>query len=220
MTGVDPAEAPTGPIVVCPLDFERRRLRCAGLHRRFDLQCCGPGAAGVRRWAEGRDPPGPVVLCGVAGAVRDGFPAGSAYAAAAVVDGDGRRLVPALGAGERDGPVVGSAGAALVTPDQKRAWAQRTGCDLVDLESAAFAEIAAARGWRWAVVRGVSDGPDTELPAGIDRWADETGRARLWPVLRALLGRRVTLAQLRRLRADGLAAMREAAGIVERMLEP
>ncbi len=106
----------------------------------------------------------------------------------------------------------------LTTPAAKRAWADRSGADLVDLESAAFARIATTNGWDWGIVRGVSDGPDTTLPGDIDTWVDGRGRPRPGRVLRAVLGGRVGVGRLARLRADGIAAMSAAAVVLQRML--
>ncbi len=117
------------------------------------------------------------------------------------------------------GPAVSCPDRTLTTPEAKRAWAARSGADLVDLESAAFARVADENQWRWAIVRGVSDGPDTTLPADIDTWVDAGGRTRLGRVARAVLRGRVNLAGLMRLRADGTAAMAAAAAVIERMLE-
>ncbi len=117
------------------------------------------------------------------------------------------------------GPVVSCPGRTLTSPEAKREWAARTGSDLVDLESAAFARVAEENRWRWAIVRGVSDGPDTTLPADIDTWVDAIGRTRIGRVARAMLRGRVTLGQLMRLRTDGNAAMSAAAAVIERMLK-
>jgi hypothetical protein len=207
------------PTVVCPLEFERRALDRAGLGDRCRLVCCGPGRQGVGRWAAGRDLSGPVILCGLAGAVTGSFQVRQAYAAAAVVTDDGTRLEPTLGASPDPAPLIASAEHTLVTPQAKQDWARTTGADLVDLESAAFARTAADRGWPWAIVRGVGDGPQTALPAGIDGWVDDHGRTRGSAVCRAVATGRAGVRQLLRLRSDGLAALDAAAQIIRHMLD-
>jgi len=114
--------------------------------------------------------------------------------------------------------VVSCPASTLTTPAAKRAWAERSGADLVDLESAAFARIAETRGWKWGIVRGIGDGPDATLPGEIGTWVDGRGRSRPGRVLRAVMGGRVGVGQLARLRADGIAAMTAAAVVLERML--
>ena len=155
------------------------------------------------------------MLCGLAGALNDRFAVGTACAVATVVGDDEQTRPPMT---ESAGAVVSCPPTTLTTPSAKRAWADRSGADLVDLESAAFARIAADKGWDWGIVRGVSDGPDTTLPGGIDTWVDGRGRSRPGRVLRAVLGGRVGVRRLARLRADGIAAMAAAAVVLERML--
>jgi len=119
---------------------------------------------------------------------------------------------------ESAGAVVSCPPSTLTTPAAKRAWAERSGADLVDLESAAFARIAETWGWKWGIVRGIGDGPDATLPGEIGTWVDGRGRSRPGRVLRAVMGGRVGVGQLARLRADGIAAMTAAAVVLERML--
>jgi hypothetical protein len=207
------------PIVVCPLEFERRVLRRAGLDDRCRLACCGPGPEAVVQWAAGITTSPPVILCGLAGSVSGAYPAGSAHVPAAVVADDGRRLTPTLGAGHDPAPLLGSADRTLTTPEAKRAWARRTGADLVDREAAAFAGTATDRGWQWTVVRGVGDGPQTPLPGSIDTWVDDRGRTRAGAVFRAVALGRAGIRPLIRLRSDSVAALRAAAGIIRRMLD-
>ncbi len=209
----------TEPIVVCPLEFERRVLRRAGLGNRCQLDCCGPGPQAVASWAAGLTAPVPVILCGLAGSTCDSYPPRSAHVPGAVVADDGQRLAPTLGPGGGPAPLIGSADRTLTTPQAKRDWARRSGADLVDRESAAFAEAATGRGWQWTIVRGVGDGPQTSLPEGIDAWVDDRGRTRAAAVWRAVALGRAGIRQLIRLRADSVAAMRAAAEIIRRMLD-
>ena len=65
------------------------------------------------------------------------------------------------------------------TVERKAALSRAYAAALVDCESHAFAEEASALQLRWAVVRGVSDGPKESLPAGISEWVDARGRARI-----------------------------------------
>jgi hypothetical protein len=115
--------------------------------------------------------------------------------------------------------LIGSADQTLATPQAKRDWAKRTGADLVDRESAAFARAASERGWQWTIVRGVGDGPRTLLPEGIDAWVDDRGRTRVTAVWRAVALGRAGIRQLLGLRSDGVAALRAAAEIIRRMLD-
>jgi hypothetical protein len=207
------------PIVVCPLEFERRVLHRAGLGDRCRLDCCGPGPQAVVRWATGLTPAAPVILCGLAGSVSPGYPPGSAHVPAAVLADDGQRFAPTLGLAGGPTPLLGSADRTLTTPQAKRDWAQRTGANMVDREAAAFARTAAGRDWQWSIVRGVSDGPQTPLPDCVDAWVDPRGRTRAAAVCRAIVLGRVNIRRLNRLRSDSVAALRAAAEIIQRMLD-
>ena len=210
------------PIVVCPLAFEQHWLRRAGCGRRCLLDCSGPGAPAIARWAATRRPGGPVILCGLAGSLSDAWLVGSAHVPIAVAADDGGRYAPTFGAlrGDAGGaPLFSSAPTTLTTSQARRSWAERSGADIVDLESVAFARAATAARWRWTIVRGISDGPATSLPPDIDDWVSERGRARPGMVVRALARRRVTIGQLRRLRSDSVAAMQAAARLIEQLLD-
>jgi len=204
--------------IVCALEIERRALAGAKLPA-ASVACCGPGPQGVRRWADGARPQGPVLLCGLAGALSDRCPPGAAFVAAAVIGEDGARYDPTGAWRDPDGPVIAQARAAVTTPAGRSALAERSGADLVDLESAAFGSIACSRGWPWGVVRGVSDGPDAVLPPTIGDWVDDRGRTRGGRVVAAVLTGRASPSTLRRLGRDSAAALRAVAETVRRMLD-
>jgi adenosylhomocysteine nucleosidase len=75
-----------------------------------------------------------------------------------------------------------SVDAPLADPAAKRAAGIAHAADIVDMESAAFADVSTTRGWRWAIIRGISDAVDDRLPAGIDRWTDQWGETQLGTV--------------------------------------
>ena len=103
----------------------------------------------MRVWVERQTPTTPVILCGLAGALREPFETGQAFVAEAVRLGDGSRLTPTLEMREVPGrrAVLCSAPDTLTTPESKRQCAESTGADLVDRESEAFAAAAQGRGW-------------------------------------------------------------------------
>lgn len=177
------------------------------------------GAAAVRSWVERFDAGMPVVLAGLAGGLRPGFAAGSAWVASAIVDESGRRWAPSWPA-PPDAPtaIIFESGTALTTPAAKLECARRSGADLVDMEAASFAQAASARGWRWAVVRGVSDDAAAALPQDIERWLDARGRLRPVQVCVSLLRRPALIGPVLRVRADGSKALRSAADLIERQL--
>ena len=191
-----------------------------GLARRCHLHCCGPGAEAVAGWTGTIDPgDAPVILAGLAGALRPTHRVGTAHVITEVRPENGKAIIPSWPDRHTNEPPRGGVGAAVVTsvatlvhePAFKAALAARTGADLVDLESAAFASAAASRGWRWGIVRGVSDAADSDLPADVGTWIDAAGRLR-WTALLAALRRRPALAgPLRRLGRDAREAMKAVA---------
>jgi adenosylhomocysteine nucleosidase len=170
--------------VVCPLAFESSALARTARERGWSVACSGPGAGSIRRWGQFAVlPPGSlVVLAGVAGGLADGFRAGAARVAT-VRDTNGHMWsasIPTSWTGRR--ATCLSVDAPLADPAAKRAAGIAHAADIVDMESAAFADVATTRGWRWAIIRGISDAVDDRLPAGIDRWTDQWGETQLGTV--------------------------------------
>jgi uridine phosphorylase len=139
--------------------------------------------------------PGLVVSTGCAGALRPGLVAGDLLGAREVVGPSGKRLPSDCGwleryrsAAERarvrfESGVLLSASEVLARAEQKRAARERTGCDAVDLESAAVAAQAARRGIPFAAVRAILDSEATSFPPGV---ADSRGHPRFGAIAAAI----------------------------------
>jgi hypothetical protein len=97
--------------------------------------------------------------------------------------------------------------------------AARTGADLVDLESAAFARAATAAGWRWLIVRGVSDELNDRLPPSLQSWVGHDGQAKWRSVVAGVIRRPTAIPALRRLQRSGQAGMFRAATVIDRMID-
>ena len=207
-------------IVLCPLRFEMRALQKAGVAKRFDLACCGPGASGVRDWvARTGTQNRPVILAGLAGALSDRIHLGDAAAIAEVIDADSLEtwrspLVDTLAPHDSQRWRATSAKASVIGRSHKDHLHQHTGADIVDQESVAFAAAAAAAGWRWGIVRGISDDLESSLPVESDRWIDAAGRTRVRSVLAALGGRPMLLPVLWRLGRRSNVAMRAVVEVI------
>jgi nucleoside phosphorylase len=80
-----------------------------------------------------------------------------------------------------------SVGDVLNTRQAKSSAASRYQSIACDMESAAIAEVAASAGVHFAAVRVISDAHCDELPQGVAGWVDDSGNARVTPVLKALL---------------------------------
>lgn len=197
------ASAQDRPVVVlCPLAIEADGLRSAlrrdhpDVYGRVEFRLTGIGREAVVRAVRalrgegpGATAPALVVLAGTAGGLTDGP---LAPRIGRVVHAEtGRQFTPSAVApaapGTRGGPgdgssddVVGVLGVdrLIDTPQAKRALYARFATPVVDMESHAFAEACEERGLAWAVVRGVSDGPDDHLPGYILGWFNADGTSR------------------------------------------
>ena len=123
------------------------------------------------------------LLFGVAGGLAPCERAPMISAAMDAETGDIFRRAPA----PRDGAVIVGVAAPICSPTAKQSLHQKTGGVMVDMESHVFARVCAARDWPWAIVRGVSDGPDESLPVQCLNWIDSSGRTRAGRVALDLL---------------------------------
>lgn len=201
-------------IVVCPLQFELQGLARAGLERYCELHCCGPGAHGVKRWFDRHRPVGrTVVLAGLAGALRPEIAAGSAWIIReALSDASPSERwrpswMPAPSPDAQPPLRVVSVTCTVTLPREKTLLAERSGADLVDLESATFARTADQLGLKWGIVRGVSDAACDALPPNIDQWVDDRGGTRPVVAGLAVLRRPWLIAHVLRLKRAGDQAM-------------
>lgn len=170
-------------LILCPLEIERR----SAIHRvgaSCEVRRIGPGAGAVARAMETINPHAYslVVLFGVAGGLA---PTDRAPVVAEVVDRKtGERWRPS-GAEDGTGVTLVGVDEPVSTPAAKRGLHAQFSASLVDCESHEFARRCTAIDVRWAVVRGVSDGPDEALPAQSARWVTRDGRTRLAGVVRS-----------------------------------
>ena len=150
-------------------------MRTLARRHGWSLQVTGIGGKAVTAAVNAATPNAPVILAGVAGALRGApFTSGSAWKVREVVTADSVLTSPLLDEGIR----VTQADGIVATPEDKTALAEVTGADIVDMESTAFALAAEASGRPWAIFRGVSDGIEHSLPPGCDQWFDAQGGIR------------------------------------------
>lgn len=208
------------PILVCPLEHERRGLVAAGVDPAL-IETSGPGREGVRRWADRHpDLRRPVLLVGLAGGLDPSLESGRVVVAGEVLDAHGRVVVPPLVETlDLDAPIVraATAGRLVASPEAKLALARATGAAIVDLETMHFAEIARARGWRWGVVRVVGDAADEAIPTALERFVDHGGRTRPGVVFGEIFRRPALVPVLRRLQASSRAALSNLAAVIGTM---
>lgn len=184
------------PLLLCPTRFEASHVRALARARGATLEVVGVGCgceAAIRRVAAANPAARTVLLVGISGSLRPQATVGQAFLAERVIDERGDTHLPTIAAGaarlaltcSRD-VVVGEA--------SRTATAQRTGAAMVDMESGPFARVATELGWRWGVLRGVSDDAARELPSEVMRWlrldggtnwgnlaVDLATKPRIWP---------------------------------------
>ncbi|MCH2161645.1 MAG: nicotinate (nicotinamide) nucleotide adenylyltransferase [Phycisphaerales bacterium] len=222
----DSTQANQRPIVLVPLEYERKGLLSHIRNADFDLEVCGPGGEGIRRWA-GRNLnlQRPVILAGLGGGLDPELAAGTVLCASEVHDPHGpMRQAPLssrLVAPDLPRARFTSSLRTVGTLEAKADLFRTSGSQLVDLESVTFAQLGELHGWAWGVLRVVSDTAEDLLPSAVDHWVDYQGRTRVKAVGRDLFRRPNLLPHLRRMKDRarvGLQALGEA--LMELRLEP
>src|ERR1700730_7052886 len=146
-------------------------------NREIVLVCGGIGAEAARRATEAAIAlyaPGLVYSVGFAGALGPGLKIGDIVVPRRVVNaGDGSSVD--TGTGEGTLVSFGS----VASPDQKAKLGDAFGTKAVDMEAAAVAQAAQARGVRFAAVKAISDDSNFALPA-MDEFVAPGGNFRTW----------------------------------------
>ena len=139
--------------------------------------CGGIGAEAARRATEAvivLYAPGVVYSVGFAGALEPGLKVGEIIVPRRVVNAaDGSSLDTGTGEG-----VLVSFNS-VASPEQKAKLGASFGAQAVDMEAAAVAQAAQARGVRFAAVKAISDESNFALPA-MDDFIGPGGRFRTW----------------------------------------
>lgn len=187
------------------------------------IETCGPGREGVLRWAgRNRRPEAPVILAGVAGGLVDQLVVGDAVVVDAVVAPGGKRIETNWRPPKAvDVLLVSATSTTRLVTSQPAKRALHTVCDasIVDLESQTFAEVATELGWRFGIVRGISDSVEKPLPPGCDNWIDHHGRAALRPIAATLLRSPSMIRRMREMQRSGESAMSSVADVLRRSIK-
>ena len=178
-----------------------------------------------------------VILCGLAGGLSARAKLGQAYVASHVTAPNGSVIpAPWMPSGVNTPPLASKEFSSVDTPMNSAALplfcadvlladthvkaqtARQFSCDMVDMESAHFARAAAQAGWRWLIVRGVSDDVQTQLPPGVFNFVNPAGAPRPLAIALHVATHPWQIPLLRHLGQKCTLAMNNACDIVERAL--
>lgn len=158
-----------------------------------------------------------VISAGACGALAPELPEGALVVPEAVITEDGQHVATAPLPGlEPRGALVSVARVVGTAADKARLFVE-TGAIACDMESSAILAWAAAHGFAAAVVRGVSDGASTGVPADLVASVGEDGRVRTVTAVRAALSRRGALRDALALRRGTNAALATVAAALGRV---
>ena len=109
------------------------------------------------------------------------------------------------------------------TPSAKAALRETVGAAVpaaADLETAAYAETAAAHGVPWLAVRAICDTADEELPLDFNQFLDDEGRIRRDQIVWYAMRHPVAVPRLRELQRRVSLCADRLAGFADRLLNP
>ncbi len=177
------------PLILAATEFEssalRRALESRGISADFSTIGVGPGA--VVRWSQinahaqcDRSPrTRRVVLAGLAGALDEALCVGDVRDVCEVIAAGAECARPSAiftaPSSRARSVAVASVDCACVDAQSKRALRASTGAALVDMESAAFAALASARGWNWSVMRVVGESAAHGIPPWMSQLVRDDG---------------------------------------------
>jgi hypothetical protein len=190
------------PLILCPTRFEASHVKRFARLLGADLAVIGVGCgceSAIRRTAAAHPAARVALLVGISGGLRPQATVGQAFLAERVIDERGDTHLPAIHGTWARLPLVCSR-EVVVGEASRTAMAERTGAAMVDMESGPFARVATSLGWRWGVLRGVSDDAARDLPPEVMRWlrldggtnwlnlaTDLATRPRLWPAVSSMV---------------------------------
>jgi adenosylhomocysteine nucleosidase len=204
---------------------ERHRVvegRCGG--KLVALIVAGPGRRAARRGAElllAGHRPSWVVSAGFGGALDPTLVRNDVVFATEVVDPEGHRLAIDLAPPRDDTPGrrlragrVATVDAIVRTAAEKAALRERTGADVVDMETSAVAALCGERAVRFLAIRVVSDEARIDLPPEVLSILGRSGGYRLGAAVGAIVRRPSSLKDLWTLREHAHEAADRLAEVV------
>jgi adenosylhomocysteine nucleosidase len=193
--------------------------RAAGGLPYLDISVSGIGHSRARAIAEQITASSPrmVIAAGFCGALQTGLAVGDVFQAAEVVDLSGRVWTCSPISGEKTGRLLTS-NKLITTRGDKIELGLRHGASVVDMESAAIADVCAERGIPFASIRAVSDSVEDELSLELVLLLSG-GTVSVWRACRALLRKPTLLGEFRRLARDTRLAARNLAEVLTKLVQ-
>lgn len=158
----------------------------------------------------GERAPDDLAFLGVAGALSNALRPRQLVVAAEVRDSGGlvpapdptRSIIALAAADAVEGRIYSSDRIVAAATDKARLWEDlgRPAGAVVDLETAAWARVAAERGLPYVAMRAVSDAAGDDLPLDFERFRDRRGRIRNWRVALEAVWRPRLIGPLHRLK--------------------
>ena len=182
----------------------------------LEVVCVGPRVAQLGERASWRLPT-LVISAGACGALAPDLAVGRLVVPEAVIGPNGARLAAAAASPlARTGTLLTVADVVNTPSDKARLWIE-TGAVAIDTESFVILEWAQALGVPAAVIRGVSDGATSGVPADLAAVVDPGGRVSRGHALRAMLARPGALADAIALGRGTGAALKTVAAALGRV---
>jgi adenosylhomocysteine nucleosidase len=179
--------------------------------KHFDIVVSGIGHRRARAAAEAIAATSPrlVIAAGFSGALQPGLGVADVVWPAEVVDA-GCRVWPSTPLARQSNVRLLTATALVATRQEKLDLGRRFQAAIVDMESAAVAEVCSRKGIPFTAVRAISDAVDTELSPQLVRLFSG-GTVSSWKACRALVSKPSLFWEFRRLARDTRIASRALA---------
>ncbi len=187
----------------------------------------GPGRAAARKGANlllAGHKPRWMLSAGFAGALDPSLKRDEILFGTEVVDPEGVSMTIPVGSPDDDG--LGIRSGRIVTVDQivrtaveKAALRERTGADVVDMETSAVATVCRDRDVRFVAIRVVSDEASFDLPPEIAAILGRSGSYRVGAALHAIWKRPSSLKDLLLLRERAMSAADRLARVIPGILQ-
>ena len=163
-----------------------------------------------------------MILAGLAGSLVEAHEPGDVVEVQGVVTSSRPRrettwrLPSTLGVATGDGT---SSTRLVNSRPAKRALHATLGASVVDMESLTFMNKGLELGWKFGILRAISDGLEDTLPPGCDQWVDHRGRVAVGALAGSILRSPSLIGRLREMNKVAQTAMANLGDVLNRAFE-